>query len=290
MSPLGLLALMHAVSGLVFRRKTECFRWTIDFSELVVLVVGLALATNAALGVTRIIFPATWDYHIFRIDGAFNGLASQSALLNISAPPVVQAFTHMAYAVLIFALYAMVGLAMRKDAITSLRVWRTLVVPFALAFVFYALLPVSGPAYAFFDNQFPANMPNAFGVVAKQVIVPPASRNAMPSMHLTGALLIWMLSIGLRLRVAILFSSALVLATAWATIATGEHYVLDLIVALPYAAFLGTVLIWPERLCHQWKTSAPIFLAGLCFLVWMIALRVAPLWISEHAWLSLIHI
>ena len=284
LSPLGLLALTYAMLGLVFRRKAKFFRWTVDFFELVVLVVGLVLATNAGLDVTRIIFPATWDYHIFRIDGAFAGLATQSALLNASAPPAVQAFTHMAYAVLIFALYAMVGLAMRKNAIRSLHVWRTLVVPFALAFVLYAFLPVTGPAYVFWDNQFPDHLPQALDVVAKQVIVPPASRNAMPSMHLTGALLIWMLSVGLRLRVAILFSSVLALATAWATIATGEHYLLDLIVALPYAAFLGTALIWPERLWHPWRTSVPIWLTGLCFIVWMIALRVVPLWLSDHAW------
>ena len=284
LTPLGLLALSHAIAGLLPRRNIAYFRYSVDFFELVVLVVAMSLATNAGLGVTRIVFPATWDYHVFRIDGAFGGLATQFALVNAGALPVVQAFTHMAYGILIFALYTLIGIAIRENALARLHVWRTFVIPFALAFALYAFLPVSGPIYTFFDNQFPDNLPNALDVVANQVVVPPASRNGMPSMHLTGALLTWMLSIGLRNRVAFLFSTILVLATVWSTLALGEHYLLDLVVALPYAAFLGSALIWPERLWGPLKTSAPIWLAGISSIAWMFMLRAAPLWLSENFW------
>lgn len=284
LSPLGILAFMHAMHGVIFWRKSKFFQWRVDFFEFSVLVIAMSLATNAGLGITRIIFPATWDYHAFRIDAAFFDVATQVAILNASAPPIIQAFTHMVYSVLIFSFYAMIGLAIRYNMLTNLNVWRTFIIPFGLAFLLYAFLPLTGPAYAFFDNQFPDNLPHVSAIPAKQVIVPPAFRNAMPSMHLTGALLVWMLSIGLRNWIAIMFSTILVLVTAWSTMGMGEHYLIDLLVALPYAAFLGTVLIWPERLRQHWRKSVPIWLTGSVFLIWMLALRLIPEWLSESAW------
>lgn len=284
LTPLGLLALFQSILKFIYRDKFLYQRWVTDFIGLVILIFSLSLLTNAGLGITRIIFPATWDNYIFRIDGAFSGLATQSAIINNSANAFIQACTKTSYGILIFALYTMIGLAIRRNAIIELHIWRVLVIPFILAFFLYAFLPVSGPIYAFFDNQFPGYLPQSLSVVAKQVIVPPAARNGMPSMHLTGALLIWMLSVGLRHRISFLFSTLLVFTTAWATIATGEHYLLDLIVAIPYAAFLGSALIWPQHLKRHWKISTPIWLAGASFLIWMFTLRVAPLWLSEHLW------
>lgn len=109
------------------------------------------------------------------------------------------------------------------NMLVNLNVWRTFIIPFGLAFLLYAFLPLTGPAYAFFDNQFPNSLPHVSAIPAKQVIVPPAFRNAMPSMHLTGALLVWMLSIGLRNWIAIMFSTILVLVTTgqlWAWVNT----------------------------------------------------------------------
>lgn len=284
LSPLGLLAFVYAMVGVIFRNSSNCVQWCIDFIEVAILVTAMGVATNSALGITRIIFPATWDYHVYRIDAAFFGLSPQIAIINADAPPIFQAFIHVAYAVLIFAFYAIVGLGMRHNMLVNLNVWRTFIVPFGLAFFLYAFLPLTGPAYAFFDNQFPDNLPLILSVPANQVIVPPAFRNAMPSMHLTGALLVWMLSIGLRHRIAIIFATILVLATVWSTLATGEHYFLDLVVAVPYAAFLGSALIWPNNLRAQWKISAPIWLSCFVFVIWMILLRIIPEWLSEHIW------
>lgn len=59
---------------------------------------------------------------------------------------------------------------------------------------------------------------------------PHAPRNCMPSLHLTWALLLWVNSRGWIRWAALAFA----LIIALATLATGEHYVLDLVMALPF--------------------------------------------------------
>lgn len=282
LGPLGILSVIFVPATHIVNRNTLHKKWSSLYWRIALLLGALSVSTNAALASNRLIFPATWDYFVYRIDSAFGGIATQTASLNSMGSPFLQAFTTTMYTLLIIFFYVMVGLAMRKRQMAKLHVWRTLVVPFAIAWFLYALLPLSGPAYAFFDSQFPNDMPAAVKVMASQVVIPPAYRNAMPSMHLTGALLIWMLSIGLRHRIAILFSSLFVFSTVWATMATGEHYLLDLVVAVPYSAFIGTALIWPQLFRGNRKVVAVIWLSGVNFLAWLILLRIAPIWLSEH--------
>ena len=284
LGPLGIFSVLFYLVAMVFRRNIQKTSWCSLYLQITVLLGALSVSTNAALSTNRLIFPATWDYFVYRIDGAFGGAAIKLASLNAEGTPFVQTFTITVYALLIVAFYAIIGLAIRKQQVTRLHVWRTFVFPFAVAWFLYALLPLSGPSYAFFDGRFPNDLPPISNIPSSQVVIPPAYRNAMPSMHLTGALLVWMLSLGLRYRVAILFSTLFVFATVWSTLAMGEHYFLDLVVALPYAAFLGSVMIWPQLLRSGWKTATPIWFAGVSFLVWIFLLRVAPLWLSMNPW------
>lgn len=279
LGPLGLLAL---VSALVFVRNpkfSESKDWAILFLKICVLLDALSVATAAGLANNRLIFPATWDYIVYKIDVAYGVAASGPAIYFYDANPFIKALTAAIYGVLIFCFYALVGLAIRKNATLRLNVWRTLTVPFALAFLIYALLPVSGPTYAFFSGEFPLSLPAPGTLPTSPVVIPPAYRNGMPSMHFTGALLVWMLAVALRERVAVLMSTFLVIGTAWATLAIGEHYLVDLVVALPYAAFLGPLLIWPERFKSSASISIPVWGAAIIFFSWVILLRVAPSWL-----------
>ena len=61
---------------------------------------------------------------------------------------------------------------------------------------------------------------------------PLAARNCVPSLHLTWALLVWLNARQSWLRQG---AFVFVLLTAFATLATGEHYVPDLIAAIPFA-------------------------------------------------------
>lgn len=279
--PLGFVTLLASLDG--FRRKKDSQERLMgtSFFKLAIVLGLLTVATNSGLHNNRFLYPATWDYFVYRIDGAYGGFATSVARWFVGTTPVLQAIISTIYGVLIFGFYGVLALAVRKNEIARLNVWRTLVVPFGLAFLLYSLLPLSGPTYAFFSGQFPDNMPSPLGVAAAQVVIPPAYRNGMPSMHLTGAILVWMLSVGLRSRPAVSLSSILVMGTAIATLALGEHYLLDLIVAFPYAAFLGSTLIWPRRLVEKRSISLPIWISGLVFFTWLLLLRISPNWLAE---------
>lgn len=94
----------------------------------------------------------------------------------------------------------------------------------------YIVLPVSGPRYAF------PGFPFTHGTDFAHVAVIPGSPNGVPSGHMAFALITlylvrhwkWLFGPGL------LFA----LATAATALGSGEHYLFDLILAVPFAALL----------------------------------------------------
>lgn len=253
------------------------------FVQLCLMVQLLGSATSSALAVTKALLPATYDYHVYRMDAAFGGLANWCARFLDLGSPELQAITLLGYGILVLVFYVVLGLCMRDGRLHQFNVLRTFIVPFILASFCYALVPVSGPIYAFFDGRFPHELPLVSSVPAANVVLPPYPRNGMPSFHLTGAILVWMLSAGLTRKIAFYFSSAMVICVAWATMALGEHYALDLIVALPFALCLGWVLINPaSELSKNPKIRLCVWLSGLTFGAWMLGIALKPLWLSEN--------
>ncbi len=114
-----------------------------------------------------------------------------------------------------------------------------------LALAIYVMFPVCGPAYAF--SGFPDQMPS---VVTPHPVAINAAPNGIPSVHMSTALLIlWLLRHWWWGRIAgILF----LVLTVLATLGLGEHYLLDLVLAVPYTA----LVLWlakPEirQNCHH---------------------------------------
>ena len=113
------------------------------------------------------------------------------------------------------ALPEMVGLAWVVEQ--NLRMRRALLLGGCLCFFFYALFPAVGPGY--FDWRH-------------QVAPTGALNNCMPSMHFTWALLLVLNARSLWLRSVLWFYAGLIAA---ATLGLREHYLIDLIAAVPYA-------------------------------------------------------
>jgi len=93
-----------------------------------------------------------------------------------------------------------------------------------LVFPLYLLFPAVGPAH---------------------VLQAGAARNCVPSMHMTWALLMWVNSRGKVKWMAALFA----VLTAMATIVLGEHYLLDLVAAVPWTWFLMALSGWIVGRC-----------------------------------------
>jgi len=148
---------------------------------------------------------------------------------------------------------------------TPQRVLAAFALNFGAGYCLYLLLPACGPEYAF--AGFPAVRPGMPALHTLQVLAPP---NCMPSLHTSTALLAcWFCG---RWRLARWTARLNLLLTVLATLATGEHYLVDLVVAAPFTAFVYGV-------AQRAYIPAAAWLALV--LAWCGALRFGVVWITE---------
>lgn len=191
----------------IFRRD-RARRWE-DFVTAIGYTVFVGIATQAHVLLAHLT-PHTCDPVLLAADGrlGFHTLAVADAIVHSNRwlmVALILGYTLMP---------AVLGLAWAMEQDRTMR--RAALLGGCLCFAGYAILPAVGPAYYDWTR----------GVALF------APRNAMPSMHLTWALLIAVNARGRGLRAA-LWAYAGLLAVA--TIALGEHYLVDLLAAIPFA-------------------------------------------------------
>ncbi|MGD0214451.1 MAG: phosphatase PAP2 family protein [Terriglobales bacterium] len=146
----------------------------------------------------------------------------------------------------------------------------------------YRLLPACGPVYLLgsecFLGEVPARCATITAADLRPVALDPSfPRNAMPSLHIAWALLVyWTIHRSSRWRWLAL---AYLILTALATLAGGEHYLVDLVAAVPFALAMWALccpLTWTPR------RVLTIFGSVLELLLWVVILRFFPalLWSS----------
>jgi hypothetical protein len=106
----------------------------------------------------------------------------------------------------------------------------------------YFLCPVSGPRYAF--SSFPRDP----GAISPHLVAITAPANGMPSVHTAMAL--WIAALLWRWPLGRAIGVAFVALTAVAILGNGEHYLLDVIFAVPYSW-----LVW--QLARRWHFAVP---------------------------------
>src|SRR5262249_18723518 len=103
-----------------------------------------------------------------------------------------------------------------------------------IGILFYNVFPACGPQ-KLFGTMFPfqpfltANLHRLF----LEPVAITGPRNAIPSLHMTWTLLAWWYSRGLS-KLERTIALAFVVFTVTATLGTGEHWFVDLIVAFPF--------------------------------------------------------
>jgi PAP2 superfamily protein len=141
--------------------------------------------------------------------------------------------------------------------------------------IFYNLFPALGPGHLFGDRfpWQPLTADQARRLLLEPVLIP-GLRNAIPSLHMGWTLMSWWYSRGLSVwerALAMLF----VVFTVVATMGTGEHYFIDLVVAFPFVLFLqamcATELKWSDS-----RRLAPFAFGLVTLLVWLWVLRYWP--------------
>jgi len=221
-----------AVAGIMCAKRPEDKRWDGLLLMGALILPAQALVYSVVLQLTRLV-QVRYDLYLFAFDRFFDEpsfklghyLAVHSCLGSISG---------MAYGLLsTFILTIWVIYRWNCGTRETIQIVRTFILNDVLAVPLYLLIPASGPKYAF--NTFPS-LPADFS--SPHTILLSFPPNAIPSVHTSTALLIlyfarkWPLGIGLALaHLFLVFVS---------TLGLGEHYLFDLIVALPYSA----LIIW----------------------------------------------
>jgi hypothetical protein len=233
---LGLASLM-VLAYTALRNKRFAEFGTAAYFPFVSIMVGFILPIGNRLS------PVTFDVNLLAADGTLGYQPSFVLGSMIARHPLLWNLTSIVYYALPFAVALLCAARLKEDPLQVRRLLWLFGTLSVAGFSLYTVCPATGPAYAFHD-LFPWKPPHladlALGVALS---VPGAPRNAMPSLHFSAALLVfWNTS---RLGKASRILAGLFLAaTAFAILALGEHYVIDIIVAVPFcllfqAAFMG---------------------------------------------------
>jgi hypothetical protein len=218
---------------------------------------------------------ATYDAFLYYVDRSFGFSPSVLVCHWVSSVPHLNQFFFGVYMALSLAMAACFAAYIGQ----ARPPWRIVVV-FAVALnigvLCYNLLPACGPLMLLGNRNFIHG--DAFAAFAgtQPEVVSLAltfTRNAMPSLHLTWALLVLWISrdLGRGHWLAAIFA----LFTAVATLSTGEHYLVDLVVAFPFALAIWSLCVGDVSLTHPRRT---LTIAGgaIVYLAWIIAIRFAP--------------
>jgi hypothetical protein len=209
-------------------------RWEAYFLSSLSIFL-FAVLTNAYLLWLGRHFTYRVDLFAYKFDAALGnpsfllGRAMQRHLwLNLAA----RSGYSILFAALMVLLSAYFLFRPLAEAITVVRTLYTTLIGTLISIA----IPISGPGYAFkkFPNEAPAIIPHAIRLTA-----PP---NGFPSLHLTMALLI--LYFASRWKTGTILASLYAVLVVISTLGTGEHYLLDLIAAVPFTAlviYLGGV-------------------------------------------------
>jgi PAP2 superfamily len=138
-----------------------------------------------------------------------------------------------------------------------------------------------------FGNRFPASLPAVADLTIHPVTLASAARNALPSVHFACALLIWWNVARLSLRWR-LMAGVFLGMTMLATMGFGEHYLIDLVVAVPFALAMQAVCLKSTSWASDDRRVA--FSGGAALTVlWIAVLRLGLLQNSPRlAWCSVV--
>lgn len=245
------------------------------FWHLTAFFVLMGIFTIDGLNIGLALLPRTYDGMAYHVDSVFGPSLAVTFGQVLQDQPFVKSATQVVYDLIGYVAVVFTGLVLRAGKAVPMRLWQFAFWPYAIGGLLYLWLPITGPAYAF-PNLFPNAMPEATSLPLASMIGPLAYRNGMPSMHLTGALLLLYAALCIRNRPVALGSMLFVLLTAWATLSLGEHYAIDLVVALPFSAALAAVLLSPASLRSVARYRNMTAASAMVTALWLVGLRLAP--------------
>jgi len=256
-------------SGNLVRRQTIAL-----FAPASALVFFVFSAQHA-LSLANLFYPKTYDLYLYAADGAFGLQPSFLFGQAMAASRALEIAGVLAYLLLplVMALVYAVSQPIQAER-ASWNLISLLMLAGMGGWVLYNVVPATGPRYLF-SGSFPYHslpyhlLPK---LLLEKVPVPDtAPRNAIPSLHLTWALLLYWNTQGMSrvLRASLGIYLAL---TVVATLGTGEHYFVDLLAAVPFALLVQAVVSPGRRLSLSRRILVSSYGLGLT-LGWLLLVR-----------------
>jgi len=231
-----------------------------------------AVAIGFVLKLTATLQPRTYDLYLYAADMGFGWPLCAWVGHFVRDQLVLSKICGVGYECLPLLISLLLAYERSGRQALPIRVLPAFLGGGVAVYVLYNVLPAAGPTFAF-ESAFPDHLPALASLAIQPIHLANAPRNAVPSMHLACAVLIYWSCRRLPLWVRI-GSALYIVFTLLATIGFGEHYVVDLVAALPYALSVQAACA-PRALRERpavWWTFATG--AGLC-IAWIAALRFA---------------
>ena len=246
-----------------------------------VLFVGSEYMASTLLDITETLHPKTFDLFLYSFDCSlrvqFSFLMGQLFWTWLW----VRFVSLVIYIALPLPLALVYAAQLRRKRENALAVMLAFLVTGPVGVLFYNMLPACGPVHAF-GAAFPFHPPSIADVMHMKVvpILLKGARNAIPSLHMAWVLLVWWNSRGLALwvrAIAFLF----VVLTTMATLGTGEHYFIDLVVAFPFSLMVQALCSYSLPFRSGARKTAFLF-GTFVTLIWLalLSFSVSIFWIS----------
>jgi ribosomal protein S14 len=225
------------------------------------------IASRPLLALSSTANPGTLDLLAFDFDRSLGFDPSAALARLVLSREAVRELALAAYASLplVISIAVATQLRNRDPAPNSLLVFMVIAV---IGFPVYFLFPVAGPIYAF-GAQFPYHLPAPTAVPVALDVIAAAPRNGMPSLHFAWAFALWLNARNSGAGARFGYGAFLWL-TLLAVLGLGEHYLIDLVVALPLVLVALALCASPNNTHrrHACWSGSVLFGAWLCYLAW----------------------
>jgi len=246
-----------------------------------VLFVGSEWMATTLLDITEALHPKTFDLFLYSFD------SSLRVQISFLMGQLFWTFPWIRFACLVIYIALPLPLALvyaaqllrRKEK--ALTVMLAFLVTGPIGVLFYNMLPACGPVHVF-GAAFPWH-PLTSAEAMRMNVLPvllKGARNAIPSLHMTWVLLVWCNSRGLARWVRAIALVFLGL-TVMATLGTGEHYFIDLVVAFPFSLMVQALCSYDLPLRSGERKNCFLF-GTFVTLIWLALLSFSSslFWVS----------
>lgn len=246
-----------------------------------VLFVGSEWMASTLLEVTETLHPKTFDLFLYSFDSSLRVPIGFLVGQAFWTWPWLRFACLVIYIALPLPLALVYAAHLRHTKSKALAVMIAFLATGPLGVMFYNMLPACGPAHIF-GAAFPWHPFSTADAMHMNVapILLKGARNAIPSLHMTWVLLVWWNSKGLPRWVrgiALIF----LLLTTLATLGTGEHYFIDLVVAFPFSLMVQALCSYALPFRTGERRTAFLF-GTFVTLIWLALLSFSTgfFWIS----------